>query len=357
MHRSEIIKQWYRNNINDKVSSKIVDIVDKNNTIGNIPHVGNVVTKTLFNEIDIVNYDDMFDTSLLKKDNIKTKNLSKKEFIVQFIDLFKESVFDNWEQDKFHIILHSSGFDSRILASIILKLRKELGESWFGTTKFLCFSPEQELARKIINYYGIDDSDFMYYDLSVTEEWSNFEKCYDYLNGASFNPINLTRLATNEIEKIYNIENYQIFSAGYFNEIFDWSYFNRCEVSPIEFLKKYYLHSYSQFASSIQKGHVIYPILNPHMLNFLSDTNISLSKIIRKDILKFIDPILHNFENIFLYKIYLNEKTAKKIQNDYNTSIYGKRIKAEVPNERTIQVNTFWYNWSSASFYENLINK
>ena len=54
----------------------------------------------------------------------------------------------DWDPDKFHLLFHSSGYDSRIFSSILMKLREKHGEGWIGKILFLCWEPEGALFEE-----------------------------------------------------------------------------------------------------------------------------------------------------------------------------------------------------------------
>jgi len=155
MERVEVLRQWYKNNKTDKKSARIEDLMSKDLTICHNPIKKGKINHTLFDEIGVMNYNDVFDTKELDKP-LNRKNISRKEFIIKYIDLFRQSIYENWDPSKMHIILHSSGFDSRILSGILLRLYNELGDSWMGKSVLLCYTPEEDYAERVINYYNVD---------------------------------------------------------------------------------------------------------------------------------------------------------------------------------------------------------
>ncbi|GAH77103.1 unnamed protein product, partial [marine sediment metagenome] len=42
----------------------------------------------------------------------------------------------SWDPGQFHLVLHSSGYDSRIISKTIVNLRDKYGESWLGDVLF-----------------------------------------------------------------------------------------------------------------------------------------------------------------------------------------------------------------------------
>jgi len=60
----------------------------------------------------------------------------------------------SWNPDARHVVMHSSGYDSRLLSALLHRIASRRGPGWLGETKFVCFQPEIEFARAIFNHIG-----------------------------------------------------------------------------------------------------------------------------------------------------------------------------------------------------------
>ena len=59
-----------------------------------------------------------------------------------------------WDPEQFHLVMHSSGYDSRIISKTIANLRDKHGESWLGKVLFLCWEPEGPEFKAIMSFEG-----------------------------------------------------------------------------------------------------------------------------------------------------------------------------------------------------------
>jgi len=60
----------------------------------------------------------------------------------------------SWRPDRFHLICHSSGYDSRIVSYLIKRIAERRGKSWLGDILFVCWKPEIKQFRQIMAYEG-----------------------------------------------------------------------------------------------------------------------------------------------------------------------------------------------------------
>jgi len=105
-------------------------------------------TQTCFKEIEIKPMQDKLSKSLLKKQ--KPLNISFGSFVLKLKSTIKKYIESNWETDRKKVMLHSAGFDSRIISGIIAELREEKGEDWIGEIHFRCHQPEGEMFTEIM---------------------------------------------------------------------------------------------------------------------------------------------------------------------------------------------------------------
>lgn len=92
----------------------------------------------------------------------------------------------DWDPDKEHICFHSSGYDSRILSGILMKLREKNGEGWIGKLLFLCLEPEGEYFRNIMKWEGWKENQIYVYQEGIgvdyKKELIDFKKVWRWVN-------------------------------------------------------------------------------------------------------------------------------------------------------------------------------
>ena len=81
-----------------------------------------------------------------------------------------DTLVELWEPGKTMVILHSSGYDSRILSGCIRKLQKERGDAWLGDVLFLCNRWEGKSFLEIMRLQGWKKSQYAVYDEGPDDE-------------------------------------------------------------------------------------------------------------------------------------------------------------------------------------------
>jgi hypothetical protein len=65
------------------------------------------------------------------------------------IDAIARYLEESWDPAASHVMFHSSGYDTRLVAAILRQLAAQRGREWLGKVKFVCFEPELSLAHSI----------------------------------------------------------------------------------------------------------------------------------------------------------------------------------------------------------------
>jgi len=130
-------------------------------------------------------------------------------------------------------------------------------------------------------------------------EGSEFAKIMRYIsNGNDYltaprlgtkHGLNAIRYANNERP----IDNIQIYSCGYFNELLSYGFFeNNHNFS--DWINKYYYHTYAKNAADFP-GNIFYPILGEKVLKVVLTSDITLNLDLHHKIIKTADPKLFSF--------------------------------------------------------------
>ena len=314
-------------------------------------------TKTLFKELVTNSPAFKLSFSSVSKD-------TRQNFISNFIKLFEESIFSTWDPKKTHIIFHSSGYDSRILSKIICNLANKYGSSWLGTVYFLCYSPEHKEFIDIMKYLGFNESQYILYNQDHISNIT-FENIWRNVNGAACYPDNAAKVSTDYVSDLKNIvidNNIQIYSAGFFNEVFDRKGFTN-QTSLIAWLKKYYYSRYSQFISAVLAP-IMYPLLDLNILTFIANSGVKLSKGLRLQILENLDNNLYSLPKTPdpLLRINRNKDVTsiwqKHLLDIYNNSWYAKKTGIRGFTEHNVMIDSspFWSHFTAASWCNYLHN-
>lgn len=257
--------------------------------------------KTPFNEISVLPFQDVFDNEKFESLHdlkFKSKKISQQIFSKKFILLFKKTILETMDKDHLNIVFHSSGYDSRFLSSIILELRFDLNLN-SNNILFVCHGSESEDFKTIMKYYDIPDK----CHLSIFDpihNLINLSTMTEDLNGVADFPFNKPKAIEkllyeghSDFKKFADKKKVTYWSAGYFNEIIDYGFWDKFIANPIyNFFEKYYFSRYSQFSGAMKYGDILYPILSKDILELVLTSDLKLNKQVRLDIIEMQDPEL-----------------------------------------------------------------
>ena len=317
--------------------------------------------KTIFNEIRTLSYNSVLPSwwTPLSRIPVKTKRIDLNGFIQKFIEILSEYIYSIWDPHKTNVVLHSSGWDSRILSSIILNLYKEYGDDWLGEIIFVCFGEESRSFQKIMKAEGWNED--QYISLSKLENKSYLESSLDFssawihLNGPADYPISNCSWAINELRKRdlvpSRFKNTEMWGASYFNEVFD-KLMNKNKNLVSKFLDKYYYSRVADFSSALPVP-LIQPLLNFESMRYVLQANVDEPIDIRKRIVKQINPDISTIMRVHDVPVQVPTEMGDKLIKQYKESWYGKMNKNKVrvyTNE--IKSSPWWSHWTAASFCE-----
>ncbi len=103
-----------------------------------------------------------------------------------FLDKMKQKMAAWWNPEALHVCFHTSGYDSRLISGILMQLRDEMGGGWLGHVKFVCFEPEGELFKKIMELEGWKPQQFGVYregwGMDYRSELVEFDQVWRWVN-------------------------------------------------------------------------------------------------------------------------------------------------------------------------------
>ena len=355
----------YRNIETERESSKIYEVIKNKATINSEYKIRKYYVNdhnTLFKEIRIVPYKDVIPKEWLFKTERRKRALSEVEFADGLIKTLRKYIKKVWSQKKHHAVFHSSGWDSRIISTIIRKLYEELGDRWLGEIKFVCFGSECKIVKTILEAEGWKDDIPLILPLDTSYYVSNldFQRAWKYVNGYAPYPVNNFYWSVNELTKRHlipeNPSKTQVWAASYFNELIKvTSPQKTVMIDP--FLRKYYYSTYSHFVSALSHD-VIQPILNHDTLRFVLEAKTTFHENPRILVVKRLDRKLADVlpcppsTRPPIPRFYL-----KKIREDYENSWYGTNILQSPKFTGKLLYSDWWSAWSAASFIEHLIKQ
>ena len=354
----------YRNVETKRESSKIYEVIEGKVTI-NREYVGGKFYvdshNTLFREIEIVPYKDAIPKEWLFEVKRRCKPLSSAEFVDSLIKTLREHIKETWRKKKYHAVLHSSGWDSRVVSTIIRQLYEELGDSWLGEIRFVCYGSECKILKRILEAEGWKDAVplILPFDDSYLKRSLDFQRAWKYVNGCAPYPVNTFYMNVNELANRHLIpedpSKTQVWAASYFNELMKFA-IEQKKGATSSFLRKYYYCTYAQFVSALSRN-IIQPLLNPDTLRFVLEARTPLRDGIRSMIVRKLNTKLASIKPCSSGKVMVSPSHFNSVLADYRGSWYGINVSPPHKATNKMTYSDWWTAWSAASFVEHLIKK
>jgi len=324
--------------------------------------------ETPFVEIESVPYDQCFPKHHKELFVPRQPRLvSLDDSITKQYDLLKSYILDKWDNTKYNVLLHSSGYDSRIL-SLILREIYESGKK-LGKFAFLCHSPEGDYFKKVMEAEGWDPE---YWTINAgSNESFDFSRAWEFLNGPSDFPICPESVYFYRFygAKKTHMDDFRLWFGAFGNEVFyhiicrNKTYRDMCDI--------YYYSRYARFFSNFNPDNIRVPFLDPKRLEYVLDTsikNVPSDECVFKTGLLARSPIASRLKDIAVYppdelskSWHCPESIFGKAVSDYEDSWYYKNVGDDGYRDRffgkTDKQNLWWSNWTLASLCDAYIKR
>lgn len=359
-----IAKQYYRSKLG--MGPSYVDLLPKNLTIDPDFTARRFSERrnTLFKEVVVVPASEIITPPMRRLFNAKpTRKETKREFFQKLIARLRAYILEVWDPEKDHVILHSSGLDSRMISWTIKRLHNEFGDKWLGNTVFTCSKWEDSCFNGIMQYEGWDKSQYVvpneakhktrYYESSLVDFDGAWERC-----GVSAIPVNLFWYLPEHAQKLgYVGDDIQTFTGQWGNSIFDWG--NESPEAGENFRKMYKMFYWSVLFQRPMKGELTHLFADSELGYLVSSSTVRLGKRLRPELLAFMDKRLATFTNMRSDGD-RHQKIADDIINkmiaDYRASWYGKNIAPQARiKHKTTEFQPWYSRWTSASLCKHLL--
>lgn len=282
---------------------------------------------------------------------------TRSEFANYMYAAMRATIMDNWEPDSYKIITHSSGYDSRLISSIICDMKKEFGERFIGNILFVECGGEGEAMIEIMKYQGWDESQYLVFD---DKDWYiDYNKVHHRLNMFAGYPVNyqdgVIEWVVDKSGRIPIGSKIQIWRGYGINEI------TGCVNSGVplkNYLKEYYNHLISHYQSaSWITPYISYRVMDVcekygwNVVKEAASLNSSLSRIVLKELFSETEVLrYHSLQQLIDGDgRTLPKETVEREQENYNASDFCKQT--HIPNTITnrIEYADNWYLWSLAA--------
>lgn len=294
-------------------------------------------------------------------ENRPTRNIPVQTIIPLLYDLITYTIEQTWDAEAFHIVFHSSGWDSRIISSAIKRLVETNGKDWLGKgVLFLSNRWEASEFEAIMQIQGWDKSQYWSYTQDSPGEHFrssiNVDTVWCELNAPSPLPGNLWVYLIRNARSVGMIPNCktQGYSGYWANETWD------CFTKPIDewLWRVNNWYSFNVMASlPIAVDIIEYPLIEASVLEALLKVSNASGSELRKDVAIYASPETVNIPNRGLSDC--NHPLSESLKHDlvtiYNSMWYKNVTGILAP--LTSGLSNEWAKWNMASLCQHLINK
>lgn len=321
--------------------------------------------QTIFHEVELASFDKWHPQAsrLLPLDSVKPEQVSENYFANVVFAALRESVHELWNTKKSHCIFTSSGYDSRLLAFIIMSLYKEFGDTWLGNTVFLECNGEPTGFLNAMEAIGWDRSRcFVYNEGAPVGDYHaasiDFESAWTRNEDLAGNPSAFSWVGLDWIMKQDIIPSDAQLFSGFFSNELAGAVMNGITMYDT-FERLYYRHLPNKLLKTSVKTARPYQSLDVmEAVIKYSDGHLKPKGGIAYPVLKHCAPsALANLPNaeypILTY--HLSDTIMERAIADYRASWYGAKYPDIIPPP-LICKNMAWAYWAVASYCEYLIN-
>jgi hypothetical protein len=259
-----------------------------------------------------------------------------------------------WKEDAFHLVFHSSGYDSRIISSAIKHLLMKHGSEWLGKgLLFLSNRWEADGFRKIMAAQGWDKSQYLVYDEGRDDE--HFANAVYNLSRCAPCPIpgNLWHyLPGYAIRKgAMPARDIQAFTGLWANEA--WDCFLQTPNPWEKRISKHYGH-HVMASLPVMANWVEHPLVDNNILNNLRYIDYKDGKKLRKDLANYMCPEAQNIKREGLHdrKHPISKRLRNELDSYYTSTYWGQKVPWHVPKDS--ELSTEWGKLSMALLVEDL---
>lgn len=347
-------------------SVNFVDVLPKQLTIDRqyVPKWLFTDYRTLFKEITIVPPEETLTPEVkeLFKETVCRKE-TKEQLFDKIQAKLEEIVFEQWRPDIFHIHLHSSGLDSRILSWTIRKLYKKYGDGWLGDIMFVSSKWEGTRFREIMKYEGWKVNQYCVVDEQLKDDeyfastLLNFESIWQETNGPQVKLNNIMWYLVDRTQKKDIIpEHIQLWTSQWGNTVLGHS----SQKNGAEITKRYWrMHYLSAIGQCPHKcdGKHIDPLANVELVKLIITSSVCLGEQLRFQLLEAMDKKLSQFIRISEggRRGPIADWILEQMLKNYQSSWYGKNVCHIKEFPKLNRVNKLWAHYIAASLCEYLL--
>lgn len=269
-------------------------------------------------------------------------------------DLVTQAVEQAWRPDAFHLVFHSSGWDSRIISAAIKRLMQKNGPDWLGEVLFLCNRWEADRFVQAMQAMGWTE----YATYTGGEPGEHFARhAYEMWRFAPFpRPGNFFWYLQEWAEEkgLMPSENVQAFTGLWANEVWYWFF---PEVDWVRRARrKYCIHMIASLP--IKARWVEYPLVALPILDVLRRARpnevLNNGNALRREVANYACSEAKHIKKQGVSDGYhpISERLQGELDTYYQETEFGRRVPWNVPDHSGN--STDWGKWGMALLVERL---
>lgn len=268
-----------------------------------------------------------------------------------------------WDRDRFHVVFHSSGYDSRILSSAIKWLATKNGRDWLGPgLLFLGNRWEADGARAVLRAQGWEDAHIAMYEDGRRDDhflpWLDFADYWRTAPAPTSLPGNLWWYLPDWAQRkglLPEDSRCQAFAGYWANETWQqWVTYG-----PAGWLKQYKRLYHHIMAALRFKLPMEFPLSHPDVLRLVSPAFKLDGNALRKAVADYACPEARHIKNMAHHdhKWPISKRLRDQCRAAYDKSWYGCHVKPDWRVPEDSRLDNAWLHWSMASLCEELIRR
>ena len=331
----------------ESTSHIITDLIDKEVKINGLG----------FENIKLVPCDEALNLNDIEELSDIMWKRPKKEFDEhEWLSAIEQTVESEWDPSKFNLVMHSSGYDSRVISHFLTKVHSRKP----GSILFACIEPEVDEFMKIMNYQGWEKHQLATYD-KLSDPYKlifKFSTAYKGLDGTAEFPVNIFEVCIKYLQRIRklpkDLNDVVLWSGIHMNELFR-------SVKPLApSLKVSYSHRITPILG-ITLPTIVAPVVSIPSLRAIFSKSRNVNWKWREFSVRELDPKLAEFPKLRSPTgLDIPSDVVGRMVNDFKSSYYYKHVNQipipEITHTHFPEGNKgFWRVWTFASLVEHLV--
>ena len=337
---------------------------------------------TLFREVQRVSWRDSIQSEVQALIDAPAggKNESEEAFAHRILNALAYVIYNTWDPTRFHLILHSSGYDSRLLSLALKKLWVRFGDEWLGGIHFVCQEWEWPVFEQIMQHEGWPESSYTSYkrDEDPHEHWKEAISldAWRGINGPRGIPFCPIYTVPTELMRQHHFGDIRPSDVQMYSMICAPSDYGASSMSvykqPFNAIGNFFDWWYTSYMSHlwppVRGASLVLPYTNVAFSHAILTSNVRWGRMLPRKAMAYLDPVLAKFPSLFDGVLnfntvhnqphrFLSPLLMERAMDIYEDSWYGQNVApiSTLKPQAEMYYNVWWGRWTSAVVCERLI--